>query len=72
MLIVPDADILSAEVKVGPQEIDLLFPGSRRCCGFHAFHQQTTPELNGEVRRSRQIFHDQKTGANYYTIPSKY
>lgn len=69
MLIVPEADTLTVEAKVQPQDIDQLHPGQATMLRFPAFSQRTTPELNGDVSRiSADVTQDQKTGANYYTV----
>ena len=68
MGIVPDSDALTAEVKVPPNEIDLLYPGQSARLRFLTFHQQTTPELNAELSVvSADVTADPKTGATYYT-----
>ena len=46
MMVVPEADELSIEVKVSPQDIDQLRPGSIRCCG-------SRPSTSAPRRRSR-------------------
>jgi HlyD family secretion protein len=72
MLIVPNADALSVEAKVSPQEIDQLYVGQPAIVRFTAFNQRTTPELTGELSRiSADVTQDQKTGATYYTIRIK-
>lgn len=69
MLIVPEADTLSVEAKVHPQDIDQLHLGQIANLRFPAFNQRTTPELTGEVSRiSADVVQDQKSGANYYTV----
>jgi membrane fusion protein, type I secretion system len=69
MLIVPEADVLEAEVKVQPQDIDQVRLGQTAILRFTAFNQRTTPELNGEVNRvSADVAEDQKTGARYFTV----
>jgi HlyD family secretion protein len=69
MLIVPESDLLSAEVKIAPQDIDQVHIGQTAVMRFAAFNQRTTPELNGEVSRiSADVSQDAKTGANFYTI----
>ena len=68
MGVVPDSDALTAEVKVPPNEIDLLYPGQSAVLRFLTFHQQTTPELNAKLSVvSADVTTDPKTGANYYT-----
>ena len=51
MLIVPQADDLSVEAKVNPQDIDKLQIGQKTVLRLSAFNQRTTPELNGVVSR---------------------
>jgi len=69
MLIVPQADNLSVEAKVNPQDIDQLQLGQRTLLRFSAFNQRTTPELNGIVSRvSADTQTDQRTGQSYYTM----
>ncbi len=69
MLVVPQADNLSVEARVNPQDIDQLQIGQRTVLRFSAFNQRTTPELNGIVSRvSADTTTDQRTGQSYYTI----
>ena len=69
MLIVPNADLLTAEVKIQPQDIDQLRPGQRAVIRFPAFNQRTTPEFYGTVRTvSADTTADQKTGITFYTV----
>jgi HlyD family secretion protein len=69
MLIVPDADALTVEAKVQPQDIDQLHVGGAVILRFSAFNQRTTPEINGEVKLvSPDVTQDQKTGTYYYTL----
>jgi HlyD family secretion protein len=69
MLIVPQADNLSVEAKVNPQDIDQLRIGQSTFLRLSAFNQRTTPELNGIVSRvSPDTTLDQRTGQSYYTI----
>ena len=69
MLIVPDADNLSVEAKVNPQDIDQLRIGQNTLLRLSAFNQRTTPELNGTISRiSADATTDQRTGQSYYTI----
>jgi HlyD family secretion protein len=51
MMIVPQADDLSVEAKVNPQDIDKLQIGQKTLLRLSAFNQRTTPELNGKVTR---------------------
>jgi HlyD family secretion protein len=69
MMIVPQADALSVEAKVNPQDIDKLQIGQKTLLRLSAFNQRTTPELNGVVTRvSADVTTDQRTGQSYYTI----
>ena len=69
MLIVPEADDLTVEVKLPPQNIDQLVLGQAAVLRFSAFNQRTTPEINGIVKRiSGDIVQDQKSGAAYYLV----
>jgi len=67
MLIVPDADTLTVEVKIPPQDIDQLFLGQAATLRFSAFNARTTPEIEGKVSLiSADITQDQRSGASYY------
>jgi len=69
MMIVPQADALSVEAKVNPQDIDKLQIGQKTLLRLSAFNQRTTPELNGVVTSvSPDVTTDQRTGQSYYTI----
>jgi HlyD family secretion protein len=69
MLIVPEADNLSVEVKVNPQDIDQLQLNQKAILRFSAFNARTTPEIEGIVTRiSADTSTDQRTGVSYYTI----
>jgi len=69
MMIVPDADNLTVEAKVNPQDIDQLRVGQKALLRFTTFNQRTTPEIYGSVTRiSADISTDQRSGAAFYTI----
>jgi HlyD family secretion protein len=69
MLIVPESDKLSVEVKVDPKDIDLVAFGQPVLLRFSAFNQRTTPELNGTVSRvAADTTNDQRTGQSYYLV----
>lgn len=69
MMIVPDADNLTVEAKVNPQDIDQLRVGQKALLRFTTFNQRTTPEIFGSVTRiSADISTDQRSGAAFYTI----
>ena len=67
MLIVPDDDKLSVEVKVKPTDVDQLHPGQTAKLRFSAFNVRTTPEINGTLSRvSADVQTDQHSGRSYY------
>ncbi len=69
MLIVPDADSLTAEVQVQPQDIDQIKEGETAMLRFSAFSQRSTPEISGTVSQiSANVSRDQVTGRDFYTI----
>jgi len=69
MMIVPDADNLTVEAKVNPQDIDQVRTGQTALLRLSAFNQRTTPEIFGTVTRiSADATTDQRTGQTYYTI----
>ena len=69
MLIVPEADALTAEVRIAPQDIDQVHIGQPASMHFSAFSQRTTPQVTGEVSRiSADVSQDPKSGASYYTL----
>jgi HlyD family secretion protein len=69
MLIVPQSDTLSVEVKVEPKDVDLVAFGQPVLLRFSAFNQRTTPELNGTVQRvAADTNVDQRTGQSYYLV----
>jgi HlyD family secretion protein len=68
MLIVPEADTLSVEAKVSPQDIDQLRLGQPAGLRFSAFNQRT-PEINGTISRiSADVSTDQRSGQSFYTV----
>ena len=69
MMIVPNADNLTVEAKVNPQDIDQLRLDQSVVLRFTAFNQRTTPELNGIITRiSADASTDPRTGLSFYTI----
>jgi HlyD family secretion protein len=69
MLIVPEADALSVEAKVSPQDIDQLRLGQAAGLRFSAFNQRTTPEISGAISRiSADVSTDQRSGQSFYTV----
>ncbi len=68
MLIVPDADGLTVEAKVNPQDIEQVQLNQKAVLRFPAFNLATTPEIDGQVSRiSADISADQRTGQSLYT-----
>jgi HlyD family secretion protein len=69
MLVVPEADDLSIEVKVSPQDIDQLRPGLETVLRLSAFNQRTTPELKGRISLiAADLVTDQRSGLQYYPV----
>lgn len=69
MLIVPDADKLTVEAKVAPQDIDQVHEGQQATLRFTAFNARTTPEVAATLTRiSADVSKDEKTGSTYYTV----
>jgi HlyD family secretion protein len=69
MLIVPDADSLTVEARVNPQDIEQVQLNQKTLLRFPAFNAATTPQIEGEVSRiSADITSDQRTGLSYYTV----
>src|SRR6201999_2574156 len=69
MMVVPDADNLTVEAKVNPQDIDQVRAGQTAMLRMSAFNQRTTPEILGTVTRvSADAQSDQRTGQTYYVI----
>lgn len=68
MLIVPQSDSLTIEVRIAPQDIDQVVPGQPAFVRMSAFNQRTTPELTGTVRQvSAELTREQQTGTTYFT-----
>lgn len=69
MLIVPQAEGLSVEARVPPQNIDQVRLGQTVMVRFSAFDQSTTPQLAGTVSViAADITRDQRTNQPYYDI----
>ena len=69
MLIVPDADQLSVESRVNPQDIEQIQLGQTALLRLSALNQRTTPELFGKVTRiAADASTDQRTGQSFYII----
>jgi HlyD family secretion protein len=69
MLIVPESDNLTVEVKVDPKDIDQIQLGQTVVLRFTAFNVRTTPEINGTVSRiAADTSTDQRTGQSYFLV----
>jgi HlyD family secretion protein len=69
MLVVPEADNLSIEVKVGLQDIDQITFGQSTLLRMTAFNQRTTPEIRGYVKLvPADLITDQRSGLQYYPV----
>jgi HlyD family secretion protein len=67
--IVPDGDVLTAEAKVRPSDIDELQVGQSAMLRFSAFNIRSTPELSGSVSRiSADTQSDEHSGMTYYVV----
>jgi HlyD family secretion protein len=67
MLIVPQSDLLVADVRISPQDIDQVHMGQGAFLRFPAFNQRLTPELHGTIERiSPDLVVDPQSRAAYY------
>ena len=69
MLVMPEGDELSIEVKVAPQDIDQLRQGLDTVLRLSAFNQRTTPEIKGHVTRiAADLVTDERSGLSHYPV----
>jgi membrane fusion protein, type I secretion system len=69
MMIVPESDNLTVEVKVDPKDIDQIQFGQSVVLRFSSFNVRSTPEINGTVSRiAADTSTDQRTGQSYYLV----
>jgi HlyD family secretion protein len=69
MLVMPEGDELSIEVKVAPQDIDQLRQGLDTMLRLSAFNQRTTPEIKGHVTRiAADLVTEERSGLSYYPV----
>jgi HlyD family secretion protein len=69
MLIVPQAEGLSVEARVPPQNIDLIRLGQEVRIRFTAFDHNATPRLTGSVSVvAADVTRDTRTGQSYYAV----
>lgn len=67
MVIVPDSDELSVEVRIEASDRDQVSVGQPAFLRMSAFDQRTTPELQGVVTvLAADLVEDQQTGMAYY------
>lgn len=67
MLIVPESDRLTVEVRFAPSDIDQIKVGQPAKIRFSAFNQRTTPEVMGKISHvAADVARDVKTGFSYY------
>lgn len=68
MLIVPDADKLSIELRISPADIDQVHLGQKAILRLSAFNQRTTPEVSAKVTRvAADLTKEPQTGMTFYT-----
>jgi HlyD family secretion protein len=68
MLIVPEGDALSIELRLPPISIDQVHLGQDVRLRFTSFNQRTTPEMKGRISYvSADISQDSKTRQDYYS-----
>jgi len=68
MLIIPQDDVLVAEIRVQPADIDQIAVGHGARLHFSAFNQSTTPDYHGTLRHiAADLSVDSHTGAQFYT-----
>ena len=69
MLIVPETDNLSVEVRIDVQDRDQVHIGQDAVLRMTAFDQRSTPELRGKVSVvGADLVEDQRTGMRYYPL----
>ncbi|QKC66573.1 HlyD family efflux transporter periplasmic adaptor subunit [Mesorhizobium loti] len=69
MLIVPEGDDLTLEVRINPKDIDQIQLLHKAVLRMSAFNRRTTPELNGYVSRiAADLVTDEKSGSSYYLV----
>ncbi|WP_404928051.1 HlyD family type I secretion periplasmic adaptor subunit [Mesorhizobium sp. ORM16] len=69
MLIVPEGDDLTLEVRINPKDIDQIQLRQKAMLRMSAFNLRTTPELNGYVSRiAADLVTDDKSGISFYLV----
>jgi HlyD family secretion protein len=66
--IIPEDDRLIVEARISPSDIDQLTTGQRTYVRFAAFNQQSTPALEGRLKKvSAAQLTDRATGVQYFS-----
>ena len=69
MVVVPEYDNLSIEVRIDGQDRDQIHVGQLAMLRMTSFNQRTTPELEGEVTTvAADLVEDMQTGMHYYPV----
>ncbi len=72
LYVVPSNSALVVEARVGPADVDAVYPGQTATLRFAAFNARTTPELEGSVRHvSADALTDEASGETYYAVTLK-
>jgi len=67
LIIVPDQDVLSAEVQVAPRDIDQVASGQRALLRFTSLSKERTPEARGTVVHvGADLSRDPQTGREFF------
>ena len=68
MEIVPDNDRIVIDVRIDPNDIDVVYPGQTARVRLTAFSARTTPMIEGKVVQiSADRIIDPQTGAGYFS-----
>lgn len=66
--IVPDNDVLVAEARISPNDIDIVFVGAAVRVALSAYKRRSTPQLNGRVLQvSPDAIRDEQSGESYFS-----
>ena len=69
MMIVPNQEDLSVEVRIATSDIDQVHIGQQATLRFPAFNQRTTPEIKGAVTRvGADLTKETQTNTVFYTV----
>lgn len=68
MTIVPEAEVLSAEVQIAPKDIDQVMAGQQALLRFTSLSKEKTPEIRGTVVHvGADLSRDPQSGREYFT-----